>query len=40
MSTNDYVKYMTETFIKHLEKPRSERKSQGRRGKKEKAPSC
>ncbi|MBS4176358.1 YqzE family protein [Lederbergia citrea] len=26
MSTNDYVKYLTETFIKHLEMPKAERK--------------
>lgn len=33
MSTNDYVKYMTETFIKHLEKPRSERKESRKKRK-------
>ena len=26
MSTNDYVKYLTETFIKHFELPKEERK--------------
>ncbi|MBS4217166.1 YqzE family protein [Bacillus sp. FJAT-49711] len=26
MSTNDYVKYMTETFIKHFELPKEKRK--------------
>ncbi|MBS4199652.1 YqzE family protein [Bacillus sp. FJAT-49732] len=26
MSTNDYVKYITEAFIKHFEMPKDERK--------------
>ncbi|MCJ8006816.1 YqzE family protein [Lederbergia wuyishanensis] len=26
MSTNDYVKYLTEAFIKHFEMPKDERK--------------
>ncbi|MFS0643997.1 YqzE family protein [Siminovitchia sp. 179-K 8D1 HS] len=38
MSTDDYVKYMTETFIKHLERPRSERKDARKKRKEEKGP--
>ncbi|MBS4209615.1 YqzE family protein [Bacillus sp. FJAT-50079] len=26
MSGNDYLKYMTETFVRHFEQPKSERK--------------
>ncbi|MEK3890749.1 YqzE family protein [Bacillus sp. FSL K6-3431] len=26
MQVNDYVKYMTETFVKHFDQPKSDRK--------------
>lgn len=38
MSTDDYVKYMTETIIKHLERPKSERKESRKKRKEGKGP--
>jgi hypothetical protein len=38
MSTNEYVKYLVETFIRHLEKPKSERKAVRRKKREQKEP--
>jgi hypothetical protein len=37
MKTNDYVKYMTETFIKYVDQPKDERKRHRTERKQEKA---
>ncbi|MDQ0175163.1 YqzE family protein [Bacillus chungangensis] len=38
MSTNDYVKFITETFIKHFEVSKKDRKQQRIQRKEERAP--
>ncbi|SID83498.1 Uncharacterised protein [Mycobacteroides abscessus subsp. abscessus] len=38
MKTNDYVKYVTQTFVKYMDQPKDERKKQKESRKDEKEP--
>ncbi|RLQ98250.1 YqzE family protein [Falsibacillus albus] len=38
MSTNDYVKYITQTFVKHFDQPKSERRELRSKRKDERPP--
>ncbi|MFY4776296.1 YqzE family protein [Metabacillus sp. RGM 3146] len=38
MSTNDYVKYLTQQVVKYMDTPKEERKQQKRKRKDEKSP--
>lgn len=38
MNSNDYVKFITQTFVQYMEQPKSERKKQRIERKQEKAP--
>ncbi|MCA1054804.1 YqzE family protein [Rossellomorea aquimaris] len=38
MSVNDYVKFITQTFVQHYEKPSNERKSLKHKRKSERPP--
>jgi hypothetical protein len=38
MKTNDYVKYVTQTFVKYMDQPRDERKKQKESRRDEKEP--
>lgn len=39
MKTNDYVKYMTEQFVKYMDTPKQERKEMKEKRKESKPPS-
>jgi hypothetical protein len=38
MKTNDYVKYITQTFVKYIDQPKDERKKQRHEKKEAKEP--